>query len=400
MYKALLKFIFIPLWFGFLVLPFMGIKGAISLALVILSGKVIFLNLARFKTVGHLKKLVESVSASLKKINTLKGCNLLFINLAILAFLIILPFFLNNYHIDVLTLAGLYAVLALGLNISVGLAGLLDLGYIAFYAIGAYTYALLSTKIGISFWLALPIGGLFAACVGFILGIITLRLRGDYLAIVTLGFIHIVHLILNNWDSLTGGPNGILGIARPSLMSFKFNQPIHFYYLILTIVTITTIVITRLNNSRIGRAWIAMREDEIAAEAMGIDTTKMKCLAFSLGAFWAGLAGVFFAGKFAFVSPESFTFFESVFVLAMVVLGGMGSIPGATIGAVILIILPEALRGFASYRMLIFGAALVAMMVFRPQGLIGSPRRKVELHPEDEKVYVQEMQSLYETEKQ
>jgi len=300
----------------------------------------------------------------------------------------------------VLTLAGLYAVLALGLNISVGLAGLLDLGYIAFYAIGAYTYALLSTKVGISFWLALPIGGLFAACVGFILGIITLRLRGDYLAIVTLGFIHIVHLILNNWDSLTGGPNGILGIARPSLMSFKFNQPIHFYYLILTIATITMIVITRLNNSRIGRAWIAMREDEIAAEAMGIDTTRMKCLAFSLGAFWAGLAGVFFAGKFAFVSPESFTFFESVFVLAMVVLGGMGSIPGAAIGAIILIILPEALRGFASYRMLIFGAALVAMMVFRPQGLIGSPRRRVELHPEDEKIYVQEMQSLYETEKQ
>lgn len=400
MYKALLKFIFIPLWFGFLVLPFMGIKGAISLALVILSGEVIFLNLARFKTVGRLKKSVESVSASLKKTNALKGRNLLFINLAILAFLIILPFFINNYYIDVLTLAGLYAVLALGLNISVGLAGLLDLGYIAFYAIGAYTYALLSTKVGISFWLALPIGGLFAACVGFILGIITLRLRGDYLAIVTLGFIHIVHLILNNWDSLTGGPNGILGIARPSLMSFKFNQPIHFYYLILTIAAITTIVITRLNNSRIGRAWIAMREDEIAAEAMGIDTTKMKCLAFSLGAFWAGLAGVFFAGKFAFVSPESFTFFESVFVLAMVVLGGMGSIPGAAIGAIILIILPEALRGFASYRMLIFGAALVAMMVFRPQGLIGSPRRRVELHPEDEKVYVQEMQSLYETEKQ
>ena len=141
-----------------------------------------------------------------------------------------------------------------------------------------------------------------------------------------------------------------------------------------------------------------MREDEVAAEAMGIDTTRMKCLAFSLGAFWAGMGGVFFAGKFAFVSPESFTFFESVFVLAMVVLGGMGSIQGAIVGATILIILPEVLRGFASYRMLIFGAALVAMMVFRPQGLIGSPRRKVELHPEDEKIYTQEMESLYEVE--
>src|SRR3989304_5176079 len=388
LYKTIfLKYIFIPLWFGLPVFPFMGVKGGVLLAIAIFAGGMIFLGLARIEAIGRIKNALAGISIPGllpgKKGAPVKNRNILFANISLIIFLIILPIFLNNYYMDVLTLAGL-----------------LDLGYIAFYAIGAYTYALLSTKLGISFWLALPVGGLFAAGIGFILGIITLRLRGDYLAIVTLGFIHIVHLFLNNWDSLTGGPNGILGIARPSIASLKFSQPIHFYYLILAIAVLTAAVINRLNNSRIGRAWIAMREDEVAAEAMGIDTTRMKGLAFSLGAFWAGLAGVFFAGKFAFVSPESFTFFESVFVLAMVVLGGMGSIPGAAIGAIILIILPEALRGFASYRMLIFGAALVAMMVFRPQGLIGSPRRRVELHPEDEKIYVQEMQSLYETEKQ
>ncbi|MDP2682444.1 MAG: branched-chain amino acid ABC transporter permease, partial [Deltaproteobacteria bacterium] len=299
----------------------MGIKNALFLGLAIFAGKVVF------EKLKSIFKPFKKTRLSAAGVAALKDRNIIFINIGLLLLLIILPLFLNNYYIDVLTLAGLYAVLALGLNISVGLAGLLDLGYIAFYAIGAYTYALLSTKLGISFWLALPIGGFTASGIGWMLGIITLRLRGDYLAIVTLGFIQIVHLILNNWDSLTGGPNGILGIARPSIASFKLNQPIHFYYLILCIAVLTAIVINRLNNSRLGRAWIAMREDEIAAEAMGIDTTRIKCLAFSMGAFWAGLAGVFFAGKFAFVSPESFTFFESVFVLAMVVLGGMGSIP-------------------------------------------------------------------------
>lgn len=278
---------------------------------------------------------------------------------------------IDNYKIDVLTTAGIYIVLSLGLNIVVGLTGLLDLGYIAFYAVGAYTYALLSTKIGLSFWLALPIGGIASALLGSLLGIITLRLRGDYLAIVTLGFIQIVHLVLNNWDSVTNGPNGILNIGRPRIWNLVFEKPIHFYYLILIIVILTILSVKRLNNSRIGRAWIAIREDELAAESMGIDTTAMKVLAFALGAFWAGIAGVFFAGKFAFVSPESFTFFESVIVLSMVVLGGMGSIPGVILGALIIVILPEMFRALSSYRMLIFGAALVLMMIFRPQGLIG-----------------------------
>ncbi len=289
---------------------------------------------------------------------------------------------MNNYYIDVLILAGIYMVLALGLNIVVGMLGLLDLGYVAFYALGAYCYALLSTKVGISFWFSLPLGALLASLFGVLLGIITMRLRGDYLAIVTLGFIHIIYLVLNNWDSLTNGPNGILNIERPKIGGFLLDQPIHFYYLIVAILLFTILIVNRLNNSYIGRAWIAIREDEVAAAAMGIDVTKMKILAFAMGAAWAGVAGVFFAGKFAFVSPESFKFLETVFVLSMVVLGGMGSVSGVILGAIILVILPEVLREFQSFRMMIFGGAMILMMIFRPQGLIGNPRRRVELLPE------------------
>jgi len=299
---------------------------------------------------------------------------------AILTLLLIIPLTINNYYIDVLTITGIYAILALGLNIVVGLAGLLDLGYVAFYAVGAYSYGILNTQFGISFWPAILIGAILAAFAGMLLGMVTLRLRGDYLAIVTLGFLMIVHLVLNNWDEVTRGPNGILGIQSPSIGGFVFSEPIHFYYLILVLAVLTVFVINRINHSWIGRAWIAMRENEIAASAMGINVTKMKILAFTLGASWAGIAGVFFAGRYSFISPESFTFLETVLVLSMVVLGGMGSIPGVILGAALLIILPEIFRGFQDYRMLAFGGAMVLMMAFRPQGFIGNPRRKIELH--------------------
>src|SRR3972149_5008492 len=234
--------------------------------------------------------------------------------------------------------------------------------------------------------LLLIIVALLSALCGTMLGVITLRLRGDYLAIVTLGFLMIVHLILNNWDGLTHGPNGILGIDPPSLGGFTLSSPVHFYYLILLLAGLAVFVISRINNSRTGRAWIAMREDEIAASAMGINVTYMKILAFALGASWAGLAGVFFAGRYAFISPESFNFFETVLVLSMVVLGGMGSITGVIIVAVLPIILPEVFRGFHDYRMLAFGGAMTLMMIFRPQGLIGNPRRKIELMPAKERI--------------
>ncbi len=317
--------------------------------------------------------------------------------------LLIAPLFMNRYVADVAVQVGIYICLALGLNIVVGFAGLLDLGYVAFYAVGAYTYGLLSLYYQFPFWAALPLGGLLAATFGVLLGIPVLRLRGDYLAIVTLGFGEIIRIVLNNWDELTNGPNGILGIRRP-VLPFEFTlavpeivdptgeltvggalrTPHGLYYVILLIAVVTVFVVNRLNNSRIGRAWIALREDEVAAEAMGIDTTRAKLLAFGLGATWAGFAGTFFAAKQTFISPESFTFFESVIILSMVVLGGMGSIPGVILGAAVLVVLPEITREFALYRTLIFGAAMVAMMVLRPQGFIGSARRAVELRGGDE----------------
>jgi branched-chain amino acid transport system permease protein len=296
-----------------------------------------------------------------------------------LAAAVAIPLGLNRYYIDVLTQVGIYVTLALGLNIVVGLAGLLNLGFIAFYAVGAYAYGLLATRVDLSFWQVLPFGAALAAIFGVLLATPALRLRGDYLAIVTLGFGEMIRIVLNNWDSLTGGPNGIIGIARPRLFGFTFSHPIHYYYLILAIVVLTIFVVDRLNQSRLGRAWTAMRDDEVAAEAMGIDLVKTKLLAFGLGATWAGLAGVFFASKMTFISPESFTFFESVLVLCMVVLGGIGSIPGVILGAAMLLILPEMMRQFALYRMLVFGAAMVGMMVMRPKGLLAARRRAVPL---------------------
>ena len=377
------KIIFASLWSGLLLLPFMGIKRSAISAGIIFCGFILFELVSRFvispsgrSVSSHLHNKMEMIHSAFEKPDIKKGLSIVLLILLLLVHLTI-----NNYYIDVLTITGIYTILALGLNIVVGLAGLLDLGYVAFYAVGAYSYGILNTDFGIPFWPALIIGALLAAFTGMLLGMITLRLGGDYLAIVTLGFLMIVHLILNNWDSITHGPNGILGIKGPSIGGFVFSEPIHFYYLILAISIFAIAVISRINNSWIGRTWIAMREDEIAASAMGINTTKMKILAFALGASWAGIAGVFFAGRYAFISPESFTFLETVLVLSMVVLGGMGSITGVIIGAALLTILPEVFRGFQDYRMLVFGGVLVLMMVFRPQGLIGNPRRKIEMMP-------------------
>ncbi|MBI3812765.1 MAG: branched-chain amino acid ABC transporter permease [Nitrospirae bacterium] len=396
---------FLPLtglsvWIGLLVLPFVGFRQAALIAAAILFGGLLWSAAIRISRSARrsprIRMLLDETERFIRTLVARRPAarHPVFLFGIVTGLLIIGPLGMNNYMIDVLTLAGIYIVLALGLNIVVGMAGLLDLGYISFYAIGAYSYALLSTRLGISFWAALPLGGLAAAAFGVVLGVITLRLRGDYLAIVTLGFIQIVHLVLNNWDRVTNGPNGILNIGRPAIGPFVFSQPIHFYYLILAIVSLTILAVNRLSRSRIGRAWIAIREDEVAAQAMGVDTTRLKILAFALGAFWAGIAGVFFAGKFAFVSPESFTFFESVIVLSMVVLGGMGSIPGVVLGALIVVILPEVLREFAGYRMLVFGAALVLMMVFRPQGLIGNPRWRIELRPPGEDLKTQGRSSV------
>jgi len=294
------------------------------------------------------------------------------------AFIIVFPFIFSLYQTNIMISALIYVMLGLGLNIVVGLAGLLDLGYVAFYAVGAYAYALLNLHFNVNFWFALPIGGALGALFGILLGFPVLRLRGDYLAIVTLGFGEIIRLILENWNDFSFGPSGISNIPRPGLfgMDLSFhNSTILVYYIMIALCIFTIFVVNRLQDSRIGRAWIALREDEVACQAMGIDKARTKLTAFALGATWAGMGGVMLAAKTTFVNPASFTIWESIIILCIVVLGGMGSVLGVIVGALVLILLPEYLRAFSEYRMLIFGVLLVVMMVFRPGGIISDVRK-------------------------
>jgi branched-chain amino acid transport system permease protein len=329
--------------------------------------------------------------------------------------LLLLPFALSaagTAWVRIANFAILYVLLALGLNIVVGFAGLLDLGYIAFYAVGAYAYALLAGPhfgLHLPFWVVLPIGAAIAAIFGILLGAPTLKLRGDYLAIVTLGFGEIVRIFLNNLSrpvNITNGPQGLARIDPFSLGGIDFSKnesiagvlvsgPMKYYYLLLLVMLALIVVNVRLQNSRIGRAWEAIREDEIAARAMGIDTTRMKLLAFAMGATFGGVAGGMFSAIQGFVSPESFVLVESVMVVSMVVLGGMGNIGGVILGAVLLSFVPEILRYTVEpaqkalfgrsliepevIRMLLFGLALVLIMLFRPAGLLPSAVRKREL---------------------
>jgi branched-chain amino acid transport system permease protein len=288
------------------------------------------------------------------------------------------PQVFDLYQTNIMISCLVYIVLGLGLNIVVGLAGLLDLGYVAFYAVGAYAYALCNMHWDIGFWYMLPIGAALGTVLGVILGFPVLRLRGDYLAIVTLGFGEIIRLVLENWGDVTMGPSGISNISRPGFFGMKMtisDSTIYMYYIMIGLLVLTIFSVNRLQNSRIGRAWLALREDEIACQAMGIDKVKTKLLAFALGATWAGMAGVVFAAKTTFINPASFTFWESAMILSIVVIGGMGYIRGVIAGAIILILVPEYLREFAEFRMLLFGAIMVLVMVFRPQGLISAKRK-------------------------
>ncbi|WP_268921277.1 high-affinity branched-chain amino acid ABC transporter permease LivM [Siccirubricoccus phaeus] len=298
----------------------------------------------------------------------------------------------DRYLLDLGILVLTYVMLGWGLNIVVGLAGLLDLGYVAFYGIGAYAYALLATEFGFSFWLGLPVAGILAAFWGVLLGFPVLRLRGDYLAIVTLAFGEIIRVVLLNWVSLTGGPDGISGIPRPSFFGLPFtmsggegsfagtfglepspsHRVIFLYYLILGLALLTNWVTIRLRRQPLGRAWEALREDEIACRALGINVTITKLSAFAIGAMFGGFAGAFFATRQAFISPESFTFIESAIILAIVVLGGLGSQVGVAIAALVMIGGFEIFRDLGEYRMLVFGGAMVVIMVLRPRGLVGT----------------------------
>ena len=320
---------------------------------------------------------------------------------------------IDNFGVQIL----IYVMLGWGLNIVVGLAGLLDLGYVAFYAVGAYSYALLATNYGLSFWLLLPIAGALAALWGILLGFPVLRLRGDYLAIVTMAFGEIIRLVLINWVPVTNGYAGIAGIPRPTFFGIPFNatesgfaarfglefSPIYriifLYYLILALALITGAVTVRLRKLPLGRAWEALREDEIACRSLGINTTNTKLTAFAMGGMFAGFAGSFFAARQGFVSPESFTFMESAVIVAMVVLGGMGSLLGVAIAAVLMIGGTEIMReldflkavfgsGFdpTQYRMLLFGFAMVLIMIWKPRGLIATREPSMVLDPRHARV--------------
>ncbi len=286
-----------------------------------------------------------------------------------------LPELLHNLYLrDICTYIGLYIMLGMGMNIVIGYAGLMDLGYIAFYGIAAYTIAALTAEFDIApFWAAFPVAILLAAGFGVVLGAPTLRLRPDYLAMVTIGFGEIARLAFVNLDAITGGPAGITGIPRPDLGIFKVHTADQLYWVIVTGAILITWFTQRLGDSRIGRGWAFTREDEIAAQAIGIDTVRMKLLAFALGAAIAGVAGSLFATKMTMVAPESFTWWESLIVLIIVVLGGMSSIPGVIVGAIVMVSLPELLRDFSDYRMLILGIALVLLALFRPRGLWPAP---------------------------
>jgi branched-chain amino acid transport system permease protein len=300
---------------------------------------------------------------------------------------LIFPLIFSHYQVNIMTTALIYVMLGLGLNIEVGLAGLLDLGYVAFYAVGAYSYALLNYHFGLGFWVLLPVGALLAACAGILVGFPVLRLRGDYLAIVTLGFAEIVRLVLENWNAFSFGPSGISNIPRPGFFGISLSleqSAVYMYYLLVALCLFTIFVVHRLQNSRIGRAWVALREDELACQAMGVDKTGAKLTAFALGATWAGMAGVLFAAKTTFINPASFTFLESAMILSIVVLGGMGSIAGVIIAALLLILLPEYLRVFSDYRMILFGAALITMMIFRPGGILADRRKTYEFRDTNE----------------
>jgi branched-chain amino acid transport system permease protein len=365
------------------VLPRPGLL-AIAVA-VVFAGRLMIVLIARSRFATDFARALQATAPEFEKLGR-------FVAPALLALALLAPllFYSNRYILDLGILVLTYIMLGWGLNIVVGLAGLLDLGYVAFYAVGAYAYALLAQNFGLSFWICLPLAGILAAFWGVMLGFPVLRLRGDYLAIVTLAFGEIIRIVIINWQSFTNGPNGISGIPRPSFFGLPFNDgeggfaaffglefnPVHriifLFYLILALALLTNFVTLRLRRLPIGRAWEALREDEIACRSLGINTTNTKLTAFAMGAMFGGFAGSFFATRQGFISPESFVFMESALVLAIVVLGGMGSQLGVAVAALVMIGGFEFFRQFEQFRMLVFGIAMVAIMVWRPRGLVAT----------------------------
>ena len=343
----------------------------------------------------------SSIGKSISNFLDTKGYQ---IALTAIIFSVIFPFlpFTDRYLMDIAIMMLTYIMLGWGLNIVIGLAGLLDLGYVAFYAVGAYSYALFAIHFGWSFWICLPIAGIFAAMFGVLLGFPVLRLRGDYLAIVTLAFGEMIRILLLNWYQLTKGPDGLTGIPRPSFFGLPFKsfpdegeQTFHtffgieydpmqriifLYYLILVLALITNLFTIKIRRLPIGRAWEALREDEIACKSLGVNPRNTKLTAFAIGAMFGGFAGSFFATRQAFISPESFTFIESAIIVAIVVLGGMGSQTGVVLASIFLIGITEIFRDLEQYRMIAFGGAMVLIMVFKPKGILANRKPTILMH--------------------
>jgi ABC-type branched-subunit amino acid transport system permease subunit len=382
----LLTFGLTPLVAALVVLAVITVSGLIGALLAHAS--------ARYQWRGSLaevwKKAQEGISALpfVQRVQQFSYTRLIVYSIGLLV-LLIAPFFVGQYWNYTLGTVGLYVVLGLGLNIVVGMAGLLHLGYAAFFAIGGYTVAILTgPQFGIewSFWIALPIGITLAALTGVLLSIPVLRMRGDYLAIVTLGFGEIIRILAKS-DALTdftGGPRGVRAVAGPSLFGIDISSEFYFMYVIILGIFLAAFITSRLQNSRLGRAFMSMREDEDVAQTMGVYTLKYKVLAFAIGAGFAGLGGVIFASRNQFTGPEDYTLLVSVNVLSLVIIGGMNSIPGVILGSLVLKGMPEMLRELDDYRMLAFGALLIVMMILRPEGLWPSQRRAMELRESTE----------------
>ncbi|MDC0524866.1 high-affinity branched-chain amino acid ABC transporter permease LivM [Pelagibacteraceae bacterium] len=363
---------------------------------------LIGLNSLRKKEIGFVSKITSKLSHHMDN----KGKHFAITGVL---FAVVFPFlpFTDRYILDVSIMILTYIMLGWGLNIVVGLAGLLDLGYVAFYAVGAYSYALIATTFGWSFWVCLPLAGVFAAFFGILLGFPVLRLRGDYLAIVTLGFGEIIRIVLINWYEVTNGPDGITGIPRPTFFGLPFkkivedgensfhtffnleystmHRIIFLYYLILVLALITNYFTLKIRKLPVGRAWEALREDEIACKSLGVNPTNTKLTAFAIGATFGGFAGAFFATRQAFVSPESFTFIESAIIVAIVVLGGMGSQTGVVLASIFLIGITEMFRDLEQYRMIAFGGAMVLIMVFKPKGILANRKPTITLREHNSK---------------
>ena len=381
---------------GLFITPHWGVVFLL-VGLCILGRFLININSARrteFKIFSTLSSKFSSITEDKAKHFAITG----------ILFAVVFPFlpFTDRYFMDVAIMILTYIMLGWGLNIVVGLAGLLDLGYVAFYAVGAYSYALIATTFGWSFWICLPLAGVFAAFFGILLGFPVLRLRGDYLAIVTLGFGEIIRIILINWYEVTNGPDGITGIPRPSFFGLPFKRSpdegetsfhlffnleystmhriIFLYYLILVLALITNYFTLKIRKLPVGRAWEALREDEIACKSLGVNPTNTKLTAFAIGAMFGGFAGSFFATRQAFISPESFTFIESAIIVAIVVLGGMGSQTGVVLASIFLIGITEMFRDLEQFRMIALGGAMFLIMVFKPKGILANRKPTILMH--------------------